>query len=345
MKRYTLFLVLILFCCVSTQIHAQRFGRTETKTLTYEELYDDPYDINKLFIHLQPIYGELFTTNVTAGFGLQAQYYHQDVFDVMVHARTAYHSTFDMQRDASFKNQIENSDNPILNEPKAFGYMEAVVTYHVVDREEDVESKFVLYSKRTQGDKWAATVPDHTVIPTKMRRIYGVRVGALHYQTAFNVNRILENQDVALEDEFGDAIDPNLSVYNDYNASGFILGGSISLIKNVAVQPDSKYGTLVNDLIFTAYFDIIATPFVTVSDIYEQIDNGERLYTGDQINTSILGARAGIEGKFNRALAWGYGAEVGYRPGLQGSGFYMTAKISFPVFSTKLDNRVESFGK
>ena len=52
-----------------------------------------------------------------------------------------------------------------------------------------------------------------------------------------------------------------------------------------------------------------------------------------------------MEGKFNRKFGWAYGGEIGYRPGLKQSGFFVLAKISFPVFATQLKHQVESFGK
>jgi hypothetical protein len=52
-----------------------------------------------------------------------------------------------------------------------------------------------------------------------------------------------------------------------------------------------------------------------------------------------------MDGRFNRMFSWAYGAEVGYRPSLEGRSFYAVFKISFPVFGTNLDYKVESFGK
>lgn len=115
----------------------------------------------------------------------------------------------------------------------------------------------------------------------------------------------------------------------------------MAIIKNVAVQPDKIYGTLVSDLIFTTFFDINFTPMVTIDDIY---NDGIR-YSSEPIQKSVLGFRAGMEGKFNRKFSWSYGGEIGYRPGLKESGFFVLAKISFPVFSTQLRYQVESFGK
>jgi len=60
---------------------------------------------------------------------------------------------------------------------------------------------------------------------------------------------------------------------------------------------------------------------------------------------SPFGFRAGIDGKFNRQLSWAYGGEVGLRPSIKGQTFYAMFMITFPVFGTTLDSKVESFGK
>ncbi len=330
MKRLIFLSILIFWgACVSAQ------ENTDAKTFTYEEVYDNPYDISKLFIQVQPVYGEFYTTNINAGFGFEMHYYHNDVFDIGASFRTAYTSGFELTRNAA----IENST--VDNEPKGYSFFELIGNYHVVDREEDTQTKFILYSKRYEGAKWAATVPLHTIVPTKMRRSYGVRIGGLGWSTTADYSKILENQGKTMTTVEGEPIGSDESIYGDMTAMGFALGGSLTLIKNAAIQPDRIYGTLVSDLIFTAYFDILVTPFVEISDIY----NDGVLYPADIIDTSFLGARAGMEGRFNRKVGWAYGAELGYRPGIKGEGIYATVKISFPVFSTQLNYRVESFGK
>ena len=307
----------------------------DAKTLTYEVVYDTPYDINKLFIHLQPMYGEFFTTNTTIGWGVKAQYYMKNVANFEAHVRAPYARTFDLTRDAAFKNST------VDNEARSYTYYELLGTYHIKDEEQDTETKFILYSKRYKGDKWAATVPLHTVIPTKIRRIYGARFGGMSYNTSVDYNRIMEKQEVTLISDEGGEIGSDESVYGNMSAIGFFVGGSMTLIKNVAVQPDKIYGTLVSDLIFTTFFDINFAPIVTVDDIF--ID-GER-FSSEPIQKSVLGFRAGMEGKFNRKFGMAYSGEIGYRPGLKQEGFFALAKISFPVFSTQLRYQVESFGK
>ena len=67
-----------LLAIFSVQVVAQ--NRKDKVPVTYEELYDEPYAINKLFVQFQPMYGELFVSNINAGFGLEATYFLKDKF-------------------------------------------------------------------------------------------------------------------------------------------------------------------------------------------------------------------------------------------------------------------------
>ena len=71
-----------------------------------------------------------------------------------------------------------------MNTPYNFFYSELGGTYHIIDRDEDTESKFVLYNKNYSRDnKWETMVPEYILAPTKRRRIYGARLGGTYYQT------------------------------------------------------------------------------------------------------------------------------------------------------------------
>jgi hypothetical protein len=323
-------------------------SRSDKNPVTYEELYDEPYAINKLFIQFQPIYGDMFVTNVNAGFGLEASYYMADKMDFRVHARKAYTQKFDITRDVAEKNS--NVDNL----PGVFNYYEIGATYHVKDFDESSKTKMFLYKKSYKGDKWAARVPLDVEIPCKVRKIYGVRLGGLLFDTSIDVNRALKAQDLTNEiliDEAGAPIpttyidDTNgeindVSIFGNMSVAGGYVGGSMTWIKNVAVDFDNKYVEGVDDLIFTAFFDIL----VASASIDDIVYNGTT-FSSEGLETSLIGFRLGMDGKFNRTLSWGYGGEIGMRPGLKGRGFYALIKISFPIYSTNMDHSVEAFGK
>lgn len=346
MKKSLIFSLVIL--CTGVVVQAQK--RSDQQPVTYEELYDEPYAINALFVQFQPIYGELWKANINAGFGLEATYFLRDKMSFRAHARKTYTKKFDLTRDIADKNSDVSNEVAILN------YFEFGGTYHIKDFEESSKTKMFLYKKSYKGDKWAARVPLNAEIPCKVRKIYGARLGGMFFDSAIDVNRALEAQDETLAiftdqgmpatvpDENGEQREINL--FTSMDVKGLYVGGSMTWIRNVAVDFDNKYQEGVDDLIFTAFLDFLIAPAITVDDIMFTDQNGITTpYSTEDLKTTIIGFRAGLDGKFNRTLSWGYGGEIGMRPGLKGQGFYALVKISFPVYSTNLDYSVEAFGK
>jgi len=312
------------------------------EAITYEELYDDPYAINKLFVHLQPLYAELFATNVNAGFGLGANYYHKDKADFFGNFRHAYARSTDFVRDIAYKNSA------VANKPSSFTYMELGGTYHIKDEETDTETKIILYSKRYEkGNRWAAHVPEHTIIPSKVRKVMGARLGGFMYQTSIDLKRIAAEQEVPIEDALG-LFPSDLYSHSNQRVTGLFVGGAMSWFKNLAIKPDKGFGVLSDDMMLTTFVDIMFAPSIRIDDIkYRDPNNGNeiRTFSTQGLQTQSLGFRLGIEGKHNRELGWAYGAEVGSRPSASGKGFFVLVKISLPVYSTNLDYGREAFGK
>jgi len=313
------------------------------EAITYEELYDDPYAINKLFVHLQPLYAELFATNVNAGFGIGANYFYQDKADFFANFRHVYARSTDFVRGIAYKNSA------VANRPNTFHYMELGGSYHVKDEETDTETKIILYSKRYEKDnRWAAHVPEHTIVPSKVRKVIGARLGGFAYQTTIDLKRIAEDQQVLIEDETGTVFPANLYYHTNQRVTGFFLGGAMSWIKNMAIKPDKGFGVLSDDLMLTTFMDIMFAPSIVVDDIMYQdpmMGNSMRSFSTVNIQTTSLGFRLGVEGKYNREFGWAYGAEIGSRPSVSGRGFFALLKISLPVYSTNLDYSREAFGK
>lgn len=348
-----IFLAISAFMLLASVADAQL--RKDKNPVTYEELYDEPYSINKLFVQFQPIYGDMFVTNITAGFGLEATYFLEDKAQFRAHARKAYASTFDFAREAAKR----TSD--VVNEPEIFNYYELGGTYHIKDFEQSSETKMVLYRKSYKGDRWAARVPLSAEIPSKVRKIIGARLGGFAFDSNTDVNRALEGQGKSLADLVDSEGNPipaevpttdgsfdETHVFTRLDVKGLYAGASLSWIRNVAIDFD-KYEEGVDDLILTAFLDIMVAPWIDVNDVlYQENVNGTLVttrYSADVLDTNMFGFRLGLDGKFNRTLSWAYGGEFGYRPSLQSRGFYVLLKISFPVYSTNLDYGVEAFGK
>ena len=346
MAALTRFLVPFLFVALPGLAIAQG-DRPDKTAVTFEEIYDEPYNINKLFVHLQPLYGDIFATNVTAGFGLQADYNIKNKVDLKANFRSTYGSKFfDLNREqARQTSEVENGQKP-------FTYFELGGTYHLKDFEKSSNTKIMLYKKSYTGNKWASRVPLNVEVPCKVRQVIGTRLGVMVWQSTIDVNNIMKKQGLTsadFENEEGLTLeyvasngfgDDDVTIFSNVSTTGFFVGGSFSWIRNAAFSFD-KYEGGVDDLILTTYLDILIAPRVNVEDI---VYDGAP-YDISPLSTKKIGFRAGIEGKFNRSLSWAYGGEIGYRPGIDGRMFYALVKISFPVFGTNLDYKTESFEK
>src|SRR5688572_22239118 len=184
--RFLLFIAAFLTASVSLFAQGERKDKT---AVTYEELYDEPSSVNKLFVGIQPLYGELFSSNVNAGFGAEVVYYLKDKADFRAHFRKTYsRGFFDFARDLAMK----KSD--VDNRAEVYNYFEFGGTYHIRDFEESSKTKMFLYKNSYRGNRWAARVPLDAEVPCKVRKIYGARLGGIIWDSSTDLSRALEHQ-------------------------------------------------------------------------------------------------------------------------------------------------------
>jgi len=307
-----------------------------SNALKYTVTYDDPYDLSKLFIHFQPIIGDISALNSIGGPGLEANYYYKNLLDFELSGRTSYTAAFDIANNAGSLNAF--NDNAL----STYYYGEIGGTYHIIDRTKASSSKILLYSKRLKGTEWAATVAKNAVIKNTVREIVGGRAGAMFYTTAVDLESTLAKQEMELFYANGTVIDEYL--YTNVFAYSAYIGGSMSWFKNFAVTFESRWEPNGDDLLMTTYLDVLYSPGITIDDLLVNNSKTKQVETIslENIKRAPFGFRAGFKGKFNRSLGWGYGVETGLRPGVQKNGFFFTCKLSFPVFGTKLEQTVEA---
>jgi len=332
--RFSVFFSVLLL--ISQGLAAQ----DDKGAVTFDELYDEPYSINKLFIGFQPFYGELFATNVNAGFGFEARYYHKKVFEINAHFRKTYSSQF-----FDFNRELASKNSSVSNAPEIYNYYEFGGTYHIKDFDVSSTAKIFLHRKTMAKTRWAATVPQYAEVPSKLRKIYGARLGSIIWNSTADLNRALDKQgltnaDLVNSEGVGLPQTQDFNVFANIYSTNIYVGGSISLIRNIAVSFD-RYNDAVDDGMLTLFMDLMVAPSLTLDPVTY---NGEE-YSTSALKTNKIGFRAGIDGRFNRTLSWSYGGEMGYRPSIDGRGFFALIKISFPVFGSNLDNKVEAFGK
>ncbi|BDD05744.1 hypothetical protein [Aureibacter tunicatorum] len=315
------------------QLHGQG-----SRKLTYKDIYDNPYDINNFYLKLQPLYAEVFLTNFTAGYGGEIEYFWKNKVDFMASVRTAYAQQTDMVKDLAAKN------NKVDSNVKPFLYAEAGFNIHLIDGLEKGKAKMVLHRRNyLKSVKWKSRVPDYVEVPADVRQVIGLHLGGMYYNTGIRLDQVLTKQNLVLgpvqqEGAPEIVLDGNSSAFANMAASGFYAGVQLSWIKNVIMKPSRNYDMLVDDLIFDLFIDLIVMPSIQIDPIF---------YKGvemdlEPIERNKIGFRVGVAGKFNRKFSWGYGGEIGYRPGVSQLGFYTQLKVFVPVFGSKPKQKIEA---
>lgn len=307
--------------------------------VTFETLYDEPYNVKKLFLGFQPFYGELFATNVNAGFGVDVHYFHKQKFEIRAHTRKTYSSSF---FDITRENAKKNSD--VGNKPEIFNYYELGINWHIKDMEDQGKTKVVLYKKSYRGDRWESRVPTRIDVPCKVRKIYSARFGSIVWNSTLDVSRAtqLDNKkfDLGLNNS-GQPIDSDsVNLFSNIYSAGIYAGASMTWIRNVAVSIDQYEGNL-DDGMLTLYADILYAPYLKVSDI----KYNTKSFTPTILKLNSFGFRVGLDGKFNRKLSWGYGGEIGFRPTVAHLGLFAVVKIAIPLYGTNLNYQANSSSK
>ena len=337
--------LLLLFSFWNSSAYAQ-----ERRAVNFTFQYDEPKKINKLYLKFQPIYGELFTTNTTAGFGLDLEYYYKEKFNLIGGIRLPYAQSFDKERDHAMKlGEKSAGENKGLYTKEYTTYLSAElgITYHLKDFVKDKELRLILINPTEIEKKGRLNqVPNYILIPAKLRKILGLRLGTFYYQSAISLDGIISKQALSLEPVLENTELPNLeetkNAFTNFNTTGLYAGVSLSWIRNVIVKTNKRYGNLADNSILDLYFDLMYAPSIKIDELLYQ----EKMYQTSEIKTNPIGARLGIMNKHSKTITWAYGAEIGYKPGIANRGFYALLKISFPVFSTGFEgNQVEAFGK
>ena len=305
-------------------------------TLGTRIIYDRPNYIRYLFAGVQPFYGEYFSTSSNAGWGLDAHYLPDHKADYRLQFRRPYAESL---LDVSRENAAKNSKTE--NTPTGFYYLEASVNIHFRDVERKGHAKVILYNAALTKNAWSATVPRKVKIPSKVRKIYGFRAGAIQWRSTMDVSTILERQglsnaDIFLPEIYRDALgrDIPLRGFSSMTANTFYLGTGVTTIRNVAVEFNHFENTL-DDGILVLYADLMYSPALKIDPVLYL----NTPYPVNKVSFSSLGFRAGLDGKFNRHFGWGFGAEAGVRPGPTKQGFFANVKVTVPMFGSFLFRR------
>lgn len=339
------FILVFTIVSLNTPLFAQEERSTdaekedaEQESVVFEKLYDEPYDVYKLWLKFQPLYFDMFMSNINAGFGFEAQFIEYEKFDLQLSLRKPYSSSTDLYRQAA---ELNNDFTTTL---QSAYFIEVGGTYHVYDDVKDGIAKIVLrneYNSEKARRRETLKPVEFVKVGAKVREIVGARTGFMTYSTTVNYSDLAIRQDIeSIEGRNGEVITDFVDnrLYGNMSAVGFYLGGSYSQFRNVIIKPEN-FENLGNNILFTAYADLIVMPSYNFTNVFFEGVN----YDISKIKTNPVGFRVGLEGKFNQKFTYSYGFEAGIRPSVAKRGTFLLFKLSFPVLATSLKMDKEAF--
>lgn len=347
--RLGLFLMLLIsypgFCQLESAFPSQ--------AVSYKVLQDDPTDLNNLWIHVQPVTIDVSQMNAAVGSGLELTYQVIPKLELKCGFRGNLINAFDLQRNAAMQkanittqeSKREEGQMVITNPFARFSHFETGGFYSFLEKTKEGSSKVVLNAQEVPDKTNFADVIE---VNAKTRQILGARLGFQTTRSTVSVQTALENQDVTIRGDKGTQISSagtqsatgfktnnnSNSLYTTFSSTGFYLGAGFQRIKNLSLKTDQQ-GLVNNNSILTVYADLIINPWTNLADIQAQqvARNGSETFDMGGLNVHKVGGRAGFEIRYNQASFVSFGAEIGYRPAIQGQGFYGLFKLGIPTFS------------
>jgi len=333
------------------------FGQLESsfpsQAVSYKVLQDDPKDLNHLWIHVQPLTVDIMQMNAVVGSGLEMTYLPIPKLELKGGIRGNLINAFDIQRNAAIQgagittqeSKREQGKMVITNDFSRFYSFEVGGFYHIVDMIKNGSSKVVLTDQAEPGKTGFPEVID---VNAKSRQIIGARLGINSLSTTVSVKSAIADQNATIKGDKGTALnskgtnsptgfntayDAN-ALYSTFTSTGFYVGAGFQRIKNLSIKTD-KQGIVSNNSILSVYADFLLNPWTDLATIHAQTvsKTGTENFDLGPLALNKMGGRVGFEIRYNQASFVSIGAEVGYRPSIQGQGFYGIFKLSIPTFS------------
>ena len=348
-----LFPAFALFILLSPLANAQVDVAFPSQSVNYKIVQDDPKDLNHLWIKVQPLTVDLMQMNAAVGSGLEVTYLPKPGLQIDGGIRGNLINAFDIQRTAAKNNasittqasKREQNEMVVTNLFSRFFAFEVGAMYAFKDENKDGASKIVLGDNAVPGN---TAFPEVIEVNAKSREIWNARLGVSSLTTTVSLQNAIEKQEVTVEGSNGTKLTKEGSTsangfktssntnepFSNFSATGFYAGAAFQKIKNISIKTD-RQGIVSNNSILTLYADVMFAPWTTLEDMHARMvgQSTEETFNVSPIKINRLGGRIGAEVRYNQASFVAVGAEIGYRPSIQGEGMYAVVKLSIPAFS------------
>ena len=325
-----------------------------TEAVNYKVLQDDPKDLNGVWLRVQPFTVDVMGMNAAVGSGLEG-HWRTPWFGIELHGgiRGNFINAFDLQRTAALKgtgimtqeSKRENGSMILTNSFTRFYTMELGASYPILSKEIDGSSKIVVSESGTPGK---TDFPEFIDVNSKVHQVIGVRLGFSAMASTVSLERAIEKQNLTLTGSAGTRLSNSgtfspsgfqtsynaNALFTNFHTAGFYLGGSLQRIKNITIKTD-RQGILGSNSIITYYADLILNPWTSLEQMKARkaVSGTEETFDLSGIGLNKVGGRLGFDIRYNQQSYLSFGAELGYRPAIQGQGWFGLVKLSIPTFS------------
>lgn len=312
MKR-TLVLSFLAFCF---------FQKSNGQNISYSIRSDDPHDMKKMVLHLDPFYADCWGTNMTIGFGIRADYVFTDKLHFALGFRKAY---LDMNSGGNSFNSSMVKPGSGLNK---LLYFEPSASFSLLDWTSKKNLKIVLSSTSRTSGSYTITNTKYIHVPGTVRQALAARGGITYINAAISFSEGDAEKDFKATNQKDKSDFFNFGSYGVKKGGSDTYGGysmmktatlfagvSYKYITNLIVDVD-RWGKRSNASFYDIYFDLMFAPVVSFKDVVS-VDKTEWSISNN--NKSRTGWRAGMKFRHPDKVWLSYEFAFGKRPGFSGN--------------------------
>lgn len=339
----------VLLSLLSGTSSAQLESSYPSSAVLYKVLVDDPNVQNQFWLHLQPLTADGMSMNAAVGSGIETHWI-SPFKGIEFHGgiRGNFFNAMDLQKRATSTAavfiQTDKYDDPSRN--PLSGTFSRFLAWEA--------GAFFPFKEFASSGKANISLPDQSGIienlelNAKVLRTLGARVGFNSMQTTVSLNKAMADQNIQLTGSKGTKLSPVgatigsvfktedgiNSLFSSFSSSGIYAGVGLQRRKNLNIKTETL-GIISSNSILSFYADVMFNPWTSLRPFaYAASGSGEKEeFQVDAISLSKFGFRTGFEIRHNENPFISAGGEIGYRPAIEGQGFYAALRIGIPVFS------------
>lgn len=307
---------------------------TQAQNISYKIVEDDPYNIKKLGIHLDPFWLEMWGHNLlTMGFGTRLDFHVGRLGSLHLDFRRSYFES--NAGDVGFQRTNWIPENGF----KKYMYIEPQIAINLSDRTRTEDLNVTLSSSSSSYGGYTFTSSTFIPVPGSVRKIVALHGGFYSLTSTYNTELFNENKAGMLKDSMiyatttingkDSTVFLPVGTYGNLTTMVLEVGFSFKTIKNLWLNADG-YGQRGHTGYTDFYIDFLFAPVIKLSDMkYADVD--ANVWKVDSDAKRRIGWMVGWASKKPLRSNFSYKYEFGQRPGLKGGAWFFNMIIGYNI--------------